>query len=61
MIVPGAIEKTTEQRTEIAVPMNIIELAAQAISAQNDGYVREISKQKLIEIRDYINNALTQC
>jgi hypothetical protein len=59
MILPGFIDKATDRRTTGAV-MYIIELATQAISEHNDGYVRERAKQQLIEIEGYINNVLAE-
>jgi hypothetical protein len=60
MVLTRVIDKQTVKRTEYDVPMYIIELAAEATSEHSDGYVRERTKQKLIEIRDYIDNVLAE-
>jgi hypothetical protein len=61
MTMPGIIDKIASRKTQDTVPEYIIELAAEALSEHDDGYMRERTKQKLIEIRDYINITLSKC
>lgn len=40
------------------IPLEIVNLAVEAISDQNDGWTKQGARDRLIEIRDYINNVL---
>lgn len=40
------------------IPIQIINLVAEAISEHNDGWTQKSSKEQLLEIRDYINKVL---
>ena len=40
------------------IPREIINLAIEVISPQNDGWTKKGARDRLIEIRDYINKVL---
>jgi len=40
------------------IPPEITNLVAKAISSQNDKWTKQRAKDRLITVRDYINNAL---
>lgn len=42
----------------VAIPIDIVMLVAEALSDYNDGWTQKGAKDKLIAIRDYIDNAV---
>ena len=42
------------------IPLEIINLAAEATSDQNNGRTKQGAKDRLLEVRDYINSILGQ-
>lgn len=43
------------------IPVEVIELVAEATSEYNDGWTKKAYRQRLLEIRGYINGALGEC
>lgn len=44
----------------VSIPKEISELAAEALSDHNDGWMKEGCRKRLREIRDYINRILKE-
>ena len=53
--------KLTKGNDEDIARRYILELVVEATSPHNDGYIRERTRKKLVELRDYINKALVEC